>query len=81
MHSDSARIEIARPRLFTVGAVAVVNAYGVLLATPIFSSIIAVSVIKLGVLTVLIPLLAVAATAYLLPSGLGIRISPGWSDR
>jgi hypothetical protein len=51
--------------------VAVVNAYGILLATPIFSSIIVVSVIKLGVLTILIPLLAVAATAYFLPFGLG----------
>jgi hypothetical protein len=71
MHSDSARIEITQPRLFTAGAVAVVNAYGLALATPIFSSIIAVSVIKLGVLTVLIPLLAVAATAYFLPFGLG----------
>jgi len=71
MQSESAKVEITQPRLFTAGAVAVVNAYGMLLATPIFLSIIAVSVIKLGILTVLIPLLALAATAYFLPFGLG----------
>jgi hypothetical protein len=71
MHSDSAIIEITRPRLFTAGAVAIVNAYGMLLAMPILSSILVVSVIKLGFLTVAIPLLAVAATAYFLPFGLG----------
>jgi hypothetical protein len=71
MPSDSAKIEITRPRLFTAGAVAVVNAYGLLMITPIFSAIIAVSVIKLSVLTVLIPLLALAATVFLLPFGLG----------
>jgi hypothetical protein len=71
MRPDSAKIEIARPRLFTTGAVVIVNAYGGLLIAPVFLSILAVSVIKLGVLTVLIPLLAVAATAYFLPFGLG----------
>jgi len=71
MPSDSAKFEITRPRLFTAGAVAVVNAYGMLMITPIFSAIIAVSVIKLGVFTVLIPLLALAATAFFLPFGLG----------
>ena len=71
MPSDSAKIEITRPRLFTAGAVAVVNAYGMLMITPIFSAIIAVSVIKLGVLTVLIPLLALAVMAFFLPFGHG----------
>ena len=71
MSSDSAKIEITRPRLFTTGAVAVVNAYGLLMITPIFSSIIVVSVIKLSALTVLIPLLALVATAFFLPFGLG----------
>jgi hypothetical protein len=71
MPSDSAKFEITRPRLFTAGAVAVVNAYGVLMITPIFSAILAVSVIKLGVLTVLIPLLALAVMAFFLPFGLG----------
>jgi hypothetical protein len=71
MPSDSAKCEITRPKLFTAGAVAAVNAYGVLMITPIFSAIIAVSVIKLSVLTVLLPLLALATTAFFLPFGLG----------
>jgi hypothetical protein len=71
MPSDSVKIEITRPRLFTAGAVAAVNAYGMLMIMPIFSAIIAVSVIKLGVFTVLIPLLALATTVFLLPFGLG----------
>ena len=71
MRSDSNRIQITQPSLFTSSAVVVVNAYGMLLVLLIFLSIILVSVIKLGILTVLIPLLALAATAYCLPFGLG----------
>lgn len=71
MLADSARIEITRPRLFTTGAVIMVNAYGVLMIMPVFSAMLAVSVIKLGVLTLLIPLLALAVTACFLPFGLG----------
>ena len=71
MHSNSATIEIAQRKLFTAGAVAVVSAYGILLAAPFFIAILVVSLIKFGILTVLIPLLAVAATAYFLPFGLG----------
>ncbi len=71
MPLDSAKIEINPPRLFTGSAVAVVNAYGLLLVLPIFSSIVAVSVIKLSILTVLIPLGALAVTACFLPFGLG----------
>ena len=52
-------------------AVVAVNAYGLLLVVPLFISILAVSLIKFGLLTVLIPLLVVAATAYFLPFGLG----------
>ena len=71
MPSASAKFEIIRPRRFTAGAVVVVSAYGILMITPVFAAIVAVSVIKLGVLTVLIPLLALAATAFFLPFGLG----------
>jgi hypothetical protein len=67
MHTNSATIEIAKPRLFTAGAVAIVSAYGILLATPFLISVLVISVIKFGILTVLIPLLVVAATAYFLP--------------
>jgi hypothetical protein len=71
MHSNATTIEIAQPKLFTMGAVLTVSAYGLLLAAPIFLSLLVVSVIKLGITTVLIPLLVVAATAYFLPFGLG----------
>ena len=71
MHSNAAIIEIAQPKLFTTGAVVTVSAYGILLGAPIFMSILVVSVIKYGILTALIPLLVVAATAYFLPFGLG----------
>ena len=43
MPSNSATIEIAQPRLFTAGAVAVVNAYGLVLAGPLFAAILLVS--------------------------------------
>ena len=71
MHSSAPTIEFTQPKLFTAGAVATVNAYGVVLAMPLFFSILVVSVIKFGILTALIPLLVVAATAYFLPFGLG----------
>jgi hypothetical protein len=71
MQSNAATIEIAQPRLFTAGAVAVVNGYGILLALPFIIAVLAVSLVKFGFLTILIPFLAVAATAYFLPFGLG----------
>ena len=71
MHSKAATIEVAQPKRFTAGAVAVINAYGALLAVPFFISVLVVSVTKFSLLTVLIPLLVVAATAYFLPFGLG----------
>lgn len=71
MHANSATIEIAKPKLFTMGAVVAVNAYGLLLVAPLVLSILAVSLIKIGLLTILIPLLVVVATAYFLPFGLG----------
>jgi hypothetical protein len=71
MDSKAATIEVAQPRLFTAGAVAAVNAYGALLVAPFLISVLVVSVTKFGLLTALIPLLVVAATAYFLPFGLG----------
>ncbi len=71
MQSNSATIEIAQPRLFTMGAVAVVNGYGLLLAAPLVISILVVSVTRFGVPTILLPFLAFAATVYFLPFGLG----------
>jgi hypothetical protein len=71
MHSTAARIEITQPKLFNTGAVMAVTAYGLLLCAPVFMSMLVVSVIKYGILTVLIPLLVLVATAYFLPYGLG----------
>jgi len=69
--STAARIEIGQPRLFTLAAVLIVSAYGVLLAVPFFAAILVVSVMKLSVLTLLIPVLAIALAAVFLPLGLG----------
>jgi hypothetical protein len=71
MVSNAATIEVAQPKLFRAGAVAAVNAYGALLAAPFVISVLVVSVTKFGLLTALIPLSVVAATAYFLPFGLG----------
>jgi len=71
MQSESATIDIAQPKRFTTGAVLLVSAYGVLLAVPFLLGVLAISLVKFGVLTVLIPLLVVVATAYFLPFGLG----------
>ena len=71
MNSTAAKIEVAQPKLFTMGAVVAVTAYGLLLCAPIFMSMLVVSVMKYGILTGLIPLLVLVATAYFLPFGLG----------
>jgi hypothetical protein len=69
--SAIARIEIAQPRRFTARAVMVISAYGLLLALPIFVAILALSVLKLGILTLLVLLLGVAINIYFLPFGFG----------
>ncbi len=71
MQSNSPTIQTTQPRLFTARAVAVVSAYGVLLLAPFILSVLAVSVMQFGVLTVVIPFLVVAATTYFLPFGFG----------
>jgi hypothetical protein len=71
MQSNAVTIEVTQPRLFTTGAVVAVNAYGALLALPVLLSVLLVSVTQFSLLTALIPLLVVVATAYFLPFGLG----------
>ena len=71
MQSNSVKIEITQPRLFTAGAVVVASAYGILLAVPFCISVLVISTVRLGIHTALIPLLVVMATAYFLPFGLG----------
>lgn len=64
-------VEITSPKVFTPMAIVVIAGFGVLLAGPVLISLLAVTVIKLGIMTVLIPLLTMAVTAYFLPFGLG----------
>jgi hypothetical protein len=71
MHSTEPTIEITQPRQFTLGAAVIVNAYGLLLVAPLFASILVVSVMPIGPLTLVIPVLVVAASAFFLPFGLG----------
>jgi hypothetical protein len=69
--SRTAKIEIGQPRLFTLGAVLIVTAYGAVLAVPFVIAIMVVSVLKLGIMTVLIPAVAIAWAALFLPFGRG----------
>src|SRR2546423_1825319 len=71
MYSTTAVIELSRPRRFTTRALFALHVYNVLLVLPIFLSVLALSLLKLGWLTLLLPLLALAATAWFLPFGLG----------
>lgn len=64
-------VEITSPKAFTPGAILIIAGCGVLLVAPVFVSLLAVTLIKMGILTVLIPLLTIAVTAYFLPFGLG----------
>ena len=64
-------VEITPPKAFTPGAILIIAGCGVLLVAPVLASLLAVTVIKLGVLTVLLPLFTIAVTAYFLPFGLG----------
>jgi hypothetical protein len=64
-------VEITSPKAFTSAAIFIIAGCGVLLITPVMASLLAVTLIKLGMFTVLIPLLTIAVTAYFLPFGLG----------
>ena len=64
-------LKIGSPKLFDSLAVWVINAYGLLLVFPFLVSVMAVSVIPFGILTAVIPLLCVLASAYYLPLAFG----------
>jgi hypothetical protein len=68
---SAAKIEIGPPKLLTTASVFVINAYGLLLIIPFLVSVLAISLLKFGLLTWLIPVGVVVATAYLLPFALG----------
>ena len=71
MATSSAKIEVGQPRLFTMGAVMMVNAYGLLLVAPVFAAMLAVSIIPFSVVTFVIPILMLSVAAFFLPFGLG----------
>src|SRR2546430_1401474 len=65
------KIEIVEPRLFRTGAVIIVTAYGFLAIIPVFFSFLVVSLMRVGIPTLLIPLAVIAVTAYFLPFAFG----------
>jgi hypothetical protein len=69
--TPTAQIEITRPRIFTAGSVLVVCAFGILLGLPLLISVLAVSLMRPGILSLVIPLVVIAGTIYVLPFGLG----------
>jgi hypothetical protein len=69
--TPTAQIEITRPRIFTAGSVLVVCALGILLGLPLLISVLAVSLMRPGILSLVIPLVVIAGTIYVLPFGLG----------
>lgn len=65
------RIEINKPKIFTAPAVLVICAYGFFLCVPVFISLLALSLRKLGLFSFIYPLLVIAATSFFLPFGFG----------
>jgi hypothetical protein len=65
------KIEITEPRLFNLSGVLAVSAYGIFLVLPMLASILLVSVVRFGIMTVLIPFLGIALTSIFLPFGQG----------
>jgi hypothetical protein len=68
---SSSAIQVRSPRHFTAGAVLVVSAYGLVLMLPVLVALLAVSVLPLGLLTWLVPLVTVGLATLLLPFGFG----------
>lgn len=69
--SPTSQIQITRPSVYTAASVFVVCGFGVLLGLPLVISVLAVSLMRPGILSLLIPLLVIAAMAWFLPFGLG----------
>lgn len=69
--SSTAQIEITPPRIFTAASVFVVCAFGILLGLPLLIAVLGVSLMRPGILSLLIPLAVIAGTIFVLPFGLG----------
>jgi hypothetical protein len=68
---NAARLEQSTPKLLTSGAVLIVCAYGLLLMIPVLASLMVVSVLPMGPVTLLLPLFTMAVTVFFLPFGFG----------
>ncbi len=69
--SNAARIAIVPPARFRAGAQVAIHACGLVLVLPVLASVLAMSLGRFAPWSLLLPLAAVAGTAYLLPLGLG----------
>lgn len=68
---SGAQLEIGPPRLFSTRAVLTIYAYGLLLVLPFLVSVFAVSMLRLGPWTAMIPMLCVVLSATYLPFAFG----------
>jgi hypothetical protein len=66
-----ARIEITSPKKLNLYAMIIINAYGVLLATPVLLAVLAVTVVRFSWITVALPLGTVLFATFFLPFGFG----------
>src|SRR4051812_13096633 len=64
-------LEQAPPKVFTTAAVFKLHGFNILLGIPVFLSLLLVSLIRLQFISFVIPLIALTATVYFLPLGLG----------
>lgn len=58
-------------KLFTSGAIVITSLYGFVLMLPVLVTILAVTLLKFGLWTFLIPLVVIGAATYFLPLGFG----------
>ncbi len=63
-------LETNRPRVYTVGAVLAVHAYGLLLVVPVLAAVVVLS-LYIAEWALVVPFIAIAVTALILPFGLG----------
>jgi hypothetical protein len=64
---EKASIEISQPRRFGLGAILGIYAFGFLLIIPILIAVLIVSLMRLGLFTLAIPLLVTMGTIYIIP--------------
>lgn len=67
----SIRMEVRQPRVLTGRAVLLACGYGLLLMLPVLIALLAVSVVRFGWMTVVLPLVTFAAATSVLPFGFG----------